>query len=426
MLLTQRNILYPSSEDKQILDLLSYHSARLYNSCTYNIRQYYFNNNAYLQFKEQYHEIKDNENFSLLINDSAQQVLRMVDKNFKSFFSLLKLKQKGKYSADINVPYYLNKDTGWSIFIQGRSARIKKDGIYIGLSKNFREKYNINKKDIIVPVPKNIKHISKLQQLQIKPTYGGKQYEIFYTYEAGEDNKTLNLSNAIGVDCGLNNLLTTYNPNNGESLIIDGKKLKSVNHHFNKTKAKLQETYDKNGIKDINTKRFIKLSQKRKNIINDYFNRSVKSLIDYCIANDIGTIVIGDFKGIKNEINMGKTNNQNFVSIPYGILKRKLEAKCEYYGINYVLQEESYTSKCSSLDLEPIVKKENYSGKRVNRGLYKTNNGKLVNADVNGACNILRKYKGKSDSDLSDTDVSGVVNHPRRSYLQKPSPLGEG
>ena len=137
-------------------------------------------------------------------------------------------------------------------------------------------------------------------------------------------------------------------------------------------------------------------------------------MVKYCLKNDIGNVVIGDFKGIKQEINTGKKNNQNFVSIPYGILKRKLESKCQFYGINYILQEESYTSKCSSLDLEKVVKHENYVGKRIKRGLFRTKEGKLVNADVNGACNIIRKYKSKSGSDLSDTDVSGVINHPVR------------
>ena len=173
-----------------------------------------------------------------------------------------------------------------------------------------------------------------------------------------------------------------------------------------------------------NTKRFIKLSEYRKNYINNYLNQTVNKVVKYCINNDIGNVVIGDFKEIKQEINLGKKNNQNFVSIPYGILKRKLETKCEFYGINYILQEESYTSKCSSLDLEKICKHEKYIGKRIKRGLFKTANGLLINADVNGSVNILRKYiKSKSGSDLSDTDVSGAISHPVRINPTKPTLL---
>jgi IS605 OrfB family transposase len=423
MILTLKNNLKLNENDKFIVDKLSFHSARLYNSCVYNIRQYYFNNNSYLSFKEQYHQITSDDNFSILINDSSQQVLRMVDKNFRSFFSLLKLKNKGKYSNKINIPNYLPKEDGWSIFIAGRSARIKGDKVYIGLTKKFRDLYNINQKDLILDLPTNL-NINKLQQLQIKPTYGGKQYEILFCYEKPNENKQLNKNNYLSLDCGLDNLLTSYDVNNKSSFIIDGKPLKSVNHYYNKQKAKLQSEYERNKLKDKNTKRFIKLSEYRKNYINNYLNQSVNKIVKYCINNNIGTIVIGDFKGIKQEINLGKKNNQNFVSIPFGILKRKLEAKCNYYGINYILQEESYTSKCSSLDLEEIKKHENYLGKRIKRGLFKTSEDVLIHADVNGCINILRKYiKSKSGGDLSPTDVSGAINHPVRINPTKPTLL---
>ena len=420
MILTLKNNLILNDDNKFIVDKLSFHSARLYNSCIYNIRQYYFNNNSFLPFKEQYHQITSDDNFSILINDSAQQVLRMVDKNFKSFFSLLKLKNKGKYSNNINIPNYLPKEEGWSIFVAGRSARVKGDKVYIGLTKKFRDLYNISQKDLILDLPTNL-NITKLQQLQIKPTYGGKHYEILFCYEKPNEIKQLNKNNYISLDCGLDNLITTYDTVNNKSFIFDGKPLKSVNQHYNKTKAKLQSNYEINKIKDKNTKRFIKLSEYRKNYINNYLNNVVSKLVNYCVNNDIGTLVIGDFKGIKQEINLGSKNNQNFVSIPFGILKRKLEAKCNYYGIDYVLQEESYTSKCSALDLEPIGKKDKYLGKRIKRGLFKTSLDVLIHADVNGSINILRKYiKSKSGRDLSLTDISGAINHPVRINPTKP------
>lgn len=413
MILTQKNKLYLNTEDKLIIDKLSFHCARLYNSCNYIIKEYFDNNNSYLNYNEQYHQVKLSEHYNILITDCSQQIHRIVDKNFKSFFSLLKLKQKGKYSSPVKTPNYLKKEDGWSIFITGRSARIKGNKVYVGLTKKFRELYNITKKDIIFDLPPNI-NVNKLQQLQIKPIYGGNEYEILFCYEKPNDIKQLNKDEYISIDCGLDNLLTTYNTKNHNSFIIDGKPLKSINQHYNKEKAKLQSAYEINKIKNKNTKRFIKLSEYRKNYINNYFNNTVSKVVKYCINNNIGNLVIGDFSGIKQEINTGKKNNQNFVSIPYGILKRKLEAKCNYYGIKYILQEESYTSKCSSLDLEDINKHEVYKGKRIKRGLFKTSEGVLINADVNGACNILRKYKSKSGSDLSDTDVSGVINHPVR------------
>lgn len=422
MILTQKNKLYLNDGDKFILDKLSYHSARLYNSCNYIIKEYFELNNSYLNYNEQYHRVKLNEHYSILITDSSQQIHRIVDRNFKSFFSLLKLKQKGKYSSPVKIPNYLKKDEGWSIFIAGRSARIKNGKVYVGLSKKFRELYNIDKKDITFDLPPNLV-ITKLQQLQIKPTYGGKEYEILFCYEKENDIKSLNKEKYLSIDCGLDNLLTAFNSENKESFIIDGKPLKSINQFYNKTKGKLQSEYERNKVKDKNTKRFIKLAEKRKNVINNYFNNTVNKVVNYCIDNDIANIVIGDFKGIKNGINIGKKNNQNFVSVPFGMLKRKLETKCEYYGINYIQQEESYTSKCSALDLEPVKKHERYVGKRVKRGLFNSANGVLINADVNGAINILRKYKCKSGGDLSLTDVSGAINHPVRINPTKPTSL---
>jgi IS605 OrfB family transposase len=420
MILTLKNNLILNENDKFIVDKLSFHSARLYNSCNYVIKEYFKLNDSYLNYNEQYHIIKDNEHYSYLITDSAQQIHRIVDRNFKSFFSLLKLKNKGKYSADVKVPNYLPKEDGWSIFVAGRSARVKGNKVYIGLTKKFRDLYNINQKDLILDLPTNL-NVTKLQQLQIKPTYGGKQYEILFCYEKHNEIKPLNKKNYISLDCGLDNLITTYDTINKKSFIFNGKPLKSVNQHYNKTKAKLQSSYEINKIKNKNTKRFIKLSEYRKNYINNYLNNTVSKVVNYCLNNDIGTLVIGDFKGIKQEINLGSKNNQNFVSIPFGILKRKLEAKCNYYGIDYILQEESYTSKCSALDLEEIGKKETYLGKRIKRGLFKTSEDVLIHADVNGCINILRKYlKSKFGGDLSLTDISGAINHPVRINPTKP------
>lgn len=420
MILTLKNNLILNDSDKFIVDKLSFHSARLYNSCNYAVKEYFRLNNSYINYNEQYHIIKDNEHYGYLITDSAQQIHRIVDRNYKSFFSLLKLKNKGKYSDDVKTPNYLPKEDGWSIFIAGRSARVKGDKVYIGLTKKFRDLYNISQKDLILDLPTNL-NIAKLQQLQIKPTYGGKHYEILFCYEKHNEVKQLNKNNYITLDCGLDNLITTYDTVNHKSFIFDGKPLKSVNQHYNKTKAKLQSSYEINKIKDKNTKRFIKLSEYRKNYINNYLNNVVSKLVNYCVNNNIGTLVIGDFKGIKQEINLGSKNNQNFVSVPFGILKRKLEAKCNYYGIDYILQEESYTSKCSALDLEPIGKKGTYLGKRIKRGIFRTSEGILIHADVNGCVNILRKYiKSKSGGDLSLTDVSGVINHPVRINPTKP------
>lgn len=415
MLLAQKNILYLSQNDKNIVDKLSLHSARLYNSCCYNIKQRFLNNNEYLPFKEQYQQICDNPNFKLLINDSAQQTFRIVDKSYRSFFSLLKLKAKGKYSGDIKTPHYLPKDKGWSVFVAGRSVRVKNNSIYIGLSKAFKELYNIQQRDLILPLPKNINR-NAIHQLQIKPAFNGREYQMIIVYEKEVTPFSLNKNNYLSIDCGLDNLFTCYDSKNHTSFIISGKHIKSVNQFYNKKKAMLQSNYDVQHKKLTDGKRFMLLSNKRNSIITEQFNLIVKYVTNYCVKNDIGTLIMGDFKGIKQEMNIGKVNTQNFVSIPFYKLKSKLSSKCEQLGIEYHLQEESYTSKCSCIDLEMVGKHEEYQGKRIKRGLYVSHTGIQVNADLNGSVNILRKYlKSKSKGDLSLDDVRALSTcHPTR------------
>jgi len=217
---------------------------------------------------------------------------------------------------------------------------------------------------------------------------------------------------------GLDNLATCYS-NSGATFIIDGRYLKSINHYYNKQVAYLKSIYDRQGIKY--SKRLLRLKRKRDFRINNYFNLAVKYITDYCIQNNIGNIVIGDFQDIKREINLGKKNNQNFVYIPYGLFKQKLKSKCEQFSINYILQDESYTSKASFIDKDNPASNSAFSGKRIKRGLYQTKDGLKINADVNGAANILVKYfksngLNRELKNLYSTRY-GCVNHPVRLRL---------
>ena len=428
MLKAQKNLYYTKSDDEQLIfDKLSFHSARLYNSCLFNIRQYFFSNNAYLSFKMQYHQIKDNENFKLLINDSSQQILRMVDKNFRSFFALLNMKKRGKYSAPIHIPHYLKKDKGWHIYIAGRACRVKNDLIYIGLSKLFKETYHIEQRDITLPLPKNIIG-KKIHQVQISPNKD-KSFSYIVVYEDNiKQINDLDDDKVLSIDVGTNNLFTCYDSFNNSSFIIDGRYIKSVNQFFNKKLAKLQSKYMNSDIKWNETKKFFNISNRRNNKINECFNLAVKYVINYCIKNKIGKLIIGDFSGSKNETELNKKAAQNFVQIPHYKLKMKLKSKCEEYGIQYILIEESYTSKSCAYNLDEIPAyneddESNYkfSGYREKRGLYKVKGTKIrYNADVNGAINIYRKYRinVSKERDLSLEIVRAAsTSHPKRHRL---------
>ena len=412
MILTQKNRLKLSSKKLEIVKQLSYYSARLYNVGLYSVKQYYFNNNAYLNYAKNYHECKANENYKLLLSDTSQQILRIVDRNFKSFFGLLKLKTQGKYTEKIRIPHYKKQDELMNITIQGRSARIRKGYVIIGLSKAFKVKHNPPFNELKFKLPKNIT-VDKLQEVRILPVFNGLEFDIEFVYKKDFEPISVDKNNYLSIDMGLDNFATCFNSNDGSSFIIDGRYIKSINRHYNKQKAYYQSILDRQNIKV--SKKMLNLSRKRYNKINNYFNLAVKYITDYAISKNIGSIVIGDFSDIKQNINTGKKNNQNFVNIPYGIFKRKLQSKCEQLGINYHLQDESYTSKCSYLDNEPVKKHDTYKGKRVKRGLFRTSQGYLINADVNGSANILVKFLTSNSQPTAKR--YGCVNHPPRLKL---------
>jgi putative transposase len=150
----------------------------------------------------------------------------------------------------------------------------------------------------------------------------------------------------------------------------------------------------------------------RNNFINDYFHKVSKHLVNHLIKNQIGNVVIGINRNWKDSISIGKKNNQNFLSLPHSKLFNLIKYKCEMVGIKVIEQEESYTSKCDSLAIESIERHEVYSGKRIKRGLFQSSTGKLINSDVNGALNILRKVIGDSHTCIYEIINRGFLFNP--------------
>ena len=200
----------------------------------------------------------------------------------------------------------------------------------------------------------------------------------------------------MAIDFGLNNLATCVGTN-GASFIVDGRRLKSINQWFNKENARLQSIKDLQGIKRI-TELQSRLYINRSSQVRDYLNKAARLIIDHCISTKIERLIVGFNIGMKDGINIGSRNNQNFVQIPFYSLRNKLKSLSERYGLIYQEQEESYTSKASALDGDemPIYNAEKpvsyqFSGKRVERGFYRSKEGHLINSDTNGAANIGRK-----------------------------------
>ena len=405
----KQQVKHLSKKEFRNLKYLSHIAKNLTNEAIYNIRQYYFNKKKYLSYNENYKMLKNSENYKKLNSNMAQQILKEVDESFKSFFALLKLAKNSQYNSKIKLPNYLDKD-GFTTLIIG-FVRLKDDMLIVPYSNSFKKTHQ----EVKVKLPSVLKD-KKIKEIRIIPKQHSRYFEIQYTYEVKEIQRELNENNVLGIDLGIDNLCTCVT-NAGASFIIDGRKLKSINQYYNKINAKLQSIKDKQKI-ERTTLRQKRITRKRNNRINDYLSKAARTIVNYCLNNDIGKLVLGYNEDFQRNSNIGSINNQNFVNIPYGKLRDKLIYLCKLYGIEFKLQEESYTSKASFFDGDeiPIYDKENpqeyiFSGKRIKRGLYQTSAGKLINADCNGALNILRKSKVV---DLSVLYNRGELNTPKR------------
>jgi len=431
-----------SSAEKELLQKWSYHCSCFYNVCLYQLRQAFFNKERIPNDTELYHLTKTNEHFSLLMNDCSQQIRRVAVSDMNSFLGQLKAKKSNTIKNKVNFPKYkkdkYSKENLLSnIIFNGRVAsKVKSDfkdptiqRIRINSSKNFKTLYPEMLHSIEFSIPLGI---DKINEIRIIPYFKGEAFKMEIIYEVKPNlEKHPDNGRYLSIDIGLNNLLTCLNSTTGASIILDGRYLKSINQWYNKKNSKIQSKIDLLKNEKINDSmqlnRLIrkknKLSRKRNNILLNYFHRSANYVVDYCVKHNINTIIIGENKEQKQEINIGAVNNQNFVSIPFYKLKKLIEYKAKQVGVNYCTHEESYTSKTSFIDLEPISKRTVYVGKRVNRGLFKTAEGILLNADVNGAGNILRKYLTSSGNFESwhsqhfEEASRGIVNCPRKLTL---------
>lgn len=410
-LTVKQQVKHLSKEEYNILRELCHTAKNLANEAIYNVRQYYFTESEYLKYEKNYTLLKDSPNYKMLNSNMAQQILKEVDGAFKSFFGLLKLAKKGKYSfRDCKLPHYLPKD-GFTTLVIG-FVRLNGNKLILPYSNTFKKTH----KPVEIRIPLILAD-KKIKEIRIIPKLKARFFEIQYTYEAECIQRNLNQNNALALDLGVNNLVTAVS-SNGRSFIVDGKKLKSINQWFNKENSRLQSIKDKQGFHKKTTNRQKILADKRNRQVNDYMSKTAKKIINYCIAHNIGTLVVGYNETFQRNTDIGRQNNQNFVNIPFGKLRSKLEYLCEMNGIAFVKQEESYTSKASfwDKDLIPVYNADNpqkyyFSGKRIQRGLYRTSDGMLLNADVNGALNILRKSSVVS---LDTLYSSGEVDTPVR------------
>lgn len=378
--------------------LLDYcHLAKnLYNHALFVLRQT-LDKGEYLCY-QQLDKILKNDveypDYRALPAQCSQQILRLLDKNWKSFWQANKAfkKNPSKFNGQPKVPDYKPK-TGYSILILTNQQCKIKNGM-INFPKCFCG-FQLHTK------------VDNLQQIRITPRKTHLVVEVVYNKKIPA--KRLDNSKYLGIDIGVDNLAAIATNCGNFPVLLNGKSLKSINQFYNKRLANLKSICETQNDRHT-TKRIANLTLKRDCKINDYLHKASRWIVDFALENNINTIIIGKNDGWKQKSNIGKRNNQNFVQIPFAKFISMLEYKCEDVGLNCVLTEESYTSGTSVLDEEQPVKAQYNKSRRKKRGLFKSNTGKLINADVNAAFQMIKKVV----PDVVFDGIEDVVTRPSR------------
>jgi putative transposase len=370
-------------------------SGLLYNYVLYNVRQGIFSKNYLKEYEFSTKLNRENQfDFRNLPCTISQQVIAQVFSSIKGWMRSVKEFEKNpsKFRSRPKLPKYKSGKKQNMIVFTTNACRIRNNHIYFA-------------KNIIQPIKTNVKK-EELKQVRIVPQ--ATCYVVEVIYERKEQNLDLQKDNFLSIDLGLNNLCTCTNNVNQKFFIVNGKVVKSFNQWFNKTKAKQMSFVGDRGT----SKRLKRLICYRNLWINDKMHKISKFIIDFCKKNDVGTIVIGINKNWKNNINLGKKNNQKFVDIPFSSLVDKISYKAKLLGIDVKITEESYTSKVDHLAFETLEKHDIYLGKRKKRGLFQSSVNQLINADINGSIGIVRKVFG--DSAVQQIIGSGLAFNPIR------------
>ena len=405
----QVNRLPDSSELSAALEYLCRESNKLYNCTLYLARQLYFKANKFSNGRWLSTQMKRNPHMKALYISAAQQTCISVGEAFKSFKELLKLWRQGKLPERPKPPNYRTSNGLFQISYPKRWLKLVDGQVRVPMGTACKVWFNLP--EIFLPFPSNLDWV-KVKELQIVPRAG--YFDAVWICE-GKPVPTCDLdpNQSFSIDPGLDNWLTCVD-SLGNSFVVDGKHLKSLNQWYNKRVANLKAGKPQGFWCDL----LDRITGKRNRQIRDAVNKAARIVVNHCLENGIGTLVFGWNKEQKKGAEMGRKTNQKFVSVPTARLKRRIQQLCEQSGIEFIEQEESYTSKASALDLDEIPvfgeKPEGWksSGKRVKRGLYRAADGTEINADCNGAWNIGRK-----------ANVVGMQRKPSRGHLTSPKRL---
>ena len=393
MNLTEKELIYPTDERFDLIKELCHLSKNLYNAALYDVRQYYFETKLYRSWKSQrpIFTKSNNPDYYALQSHLAGEIFKQVGEQFIGFFNNKSNKKK-------RIPRYKDKN-GYNIVAFPKIAISKQ--IEFDEDKELYT-YTLCKRSYNLKIQSSK---SNIKQVKFVYDEANNLIKCFKIYEIEQPKLKKDNSRYFSIDPGLNNIVSIYNNIGIRPLLYNGRPIKSINQYYNKTNAKLRSELP-NNVKS--SKRLKQLSLKRNNKIDYEMHKISSHIINEAVKNNISKIFIGNNIGWKNEINIGRRNNQNFVNIPHTKLFRQLSYKGLLKGIEVIFTEESYTSKASFFDKDYLPKygesdKHKFSGRRIKRGLYKDSKGNIWNADLNGAANIMRKCSDKAYKGIRKT-----------------------
>lgn len=381
----EKHVLKPNNAHFAELYAFCCCAKNLYNHANYVVRDAFVHSNKWIRYAELDKLLRADKAYPDYANmptaQTAQQLLRMLDKNWVSFFQSIKdwKKHKDKYLGRPRPPKYLAKNGVYPIILTNQGVKLK------GTTLCFPRVFNgfevkprcITRSDFV-----------SLQQVRIIPHKTRLVIEVVYNIAI--TSESVNNNRYIGVDIGVNNLAAVTNNVGLSAFVINGRPLKSINQYYNKCVSHYQPVWKQMNDK-YNTARLNRLTTKRNAKIDDYMHKASRYLVNYCVQHSINTIIIGKNAGWKQDVKMHKPEKQTFVQLPFARFIEMIQYKAEEKGVAVILTEESYTSGTSFIDDEAPEKGYYNKARRIHRGLFQSNAGLLINADVNGAYQIMKK-----------------------------------
>ena len=387
----QHNIKY-GTDFYKFVDEMCFKSKNLYNYANYIIRQEFINNGNWIKYNQLFQLVKESEPYKDIGNNTGQGTLRILDKNWKAFFKAIKdwKKNPSKYLGRPKIPKYKDKDGRFLLSLDSNKVKLKDGYVYFAWKpfKPYNNMFKTNAQERIL-------------QCRFIPRCGKYVMEIVYEIEVPDISETS--ERVAAIDIGVDNFITMVNNIGENPIAVKGGVIKSINQFYNKQKANIQSELKKVNGKDW-SKKLQKLTDKRYEMIKYQMHCISKYVVDWCVLYGIDTLIVGH----NDEWKQKKQGMQNFTYIPYELFIQMLAYKCENNGIRFIENEEAYTSGTSFLDNEDPVKENYNKERRVHRGLFIADCGKKINADVNGAYQILKKVIPEAFS----KGIEGAGSHP--------------